>query len=492
MERIECNIMQSSSIGRGLPDRAQLGADPHRPRYHFSPPTNWLNDPNGMIDWNGTFHLFYQYNPNGPFHGTIHWGHASSTDLVHWRDHPIALAPTPGGPDAAGCWSGCAVDHNGTPTFVYTGANPQTVCLAVSTDGLESWQKYAGNPVIAAPPPEIAAVCGGDFRDPYVWREDDAWWMVIGSRRAGVGGLVLLYRSANLTEWEFVRVLLAGDGQHSRFFDEGAMWECPNLLGFGDRHALIISVQDAQWRPQHVAYFAGRYRNHEFTPDLGAVLVHGDSFYAPQATRLADGRILLFGWLRETRPAAAALAAGWSGCMSLPLIVTLLTDGRLRLTPAPELAALRQEQWTLSDLPLAPHAEHWLEIAGAALEIEVEFEADQVDDYGLAVCCSPDGAEQTRLIVKPEQRELWVEHIGADPALALSVARAPIALSPEQTVRLRVFVDGSVLEIFTDDGLCLATRIYPQRADSQGVRLFAASAPVDVKSMSAWTLASIW
>ena len=130
--------MQSSNQIPAVPDRTQLAADHHRPLIHFSPPANWLNDPNGMIDWDGVFHLFYQYNPNGPLHGTIHWGHASSADLVHWTDHPIALAPTPGGPDAEGCWSGCAVDNNGTPTFVYTGVNPQTVCLAVSADDLES------------------------------------------------------------------------------------------------------------------------------------------------------------------------------------------------------------------------------------------------------------------------------------------------------------------------------------------------------------------
>lgn len=484
--------MHTISTFPELPNRARLATDPHHPRYHFAAPANWLNDPNGLIEWDGTLHLFYQYNPNGPFHGTIHWGHASSNDLVHWRDHPIALAPTPGGADAEGCWSGCAVDNNGTPTVVYTGVNPQTVCLAMSDDGLESWRKHPGNPVITAPPPEIAARCGHDFRDPYVWREDGLWWMVIGARREGVGGLVLLYRSSNLTEWEFVRVLLAGNEQASPFFYEGAMWECPNLLNFGDRRALIISVQDAQWRPRHAAYFVGSYHDHRFTPDVGAVLVYGDAFYAPQATRLADGRILLFGWLRERRPEAAARAAGWSGCMSLPLVVTLQANGKLRLTPAPELAALRQTHWTLSDLPLPPHTEHQLGVAGAALEIVVEFETDQIDDYGLAVCCSPDGAEQTRIIVKPEQREIWVEHIGADPALSLSTERAPITLTTEQALQLRVFVDGSVLEIFANDGLCLATRLYPQHADSQGVRLFAAGAPVDVKSVCVWTLASIW
>ena len=87
-----------------------VATDPHRPRYHFLPPANWLNDPNGLIQWNGEYHMFYQYNPNGPFHGTIHWGHAVSADLVHWRHLPIALAPEPGTADEDGCWSGCAVD----------------------------------------------------------------------------------------------------------------------------------------------------------------------------------------------------------------------------------------------------------------------------------------------------------------------------------------------------------------------------------------------
>jgi beta-fructofuranosidase len=477
--------MQSSSLTPDLPDRTTLAADPHRPHYHFAAPSNWLNDPNGLIDWRGTVHLFYQYNPNGPFHGTIHWGHASSADLVHWRDHPVALGPTLGGPDAEGCWSGCAVDDNGTPAFVYTGVNPQTICLATSSDGLETWRKFPGNPVIAAPPPEIAAHCGRDFRDPYVWREDGLWWMVIGTRREGVGGLVLLYRSPDLRHWEFVRVLLAGDEQASPFFYEGAMWECPNLLNFGARRALIISVQDVQWRLHHAAYFAGVYHDHEFTPDVGAVLVYGDSFYAPQATRLADGRILLFGWLRETRPHEASIAAGWSGCMSLPLIATMRDDGRLALEPARELEMLRSAEWTISDLPLEPGTMLSLEIAGEALEIDVTFEADMLDDFGIAVRCSPDGAEQTRIVVKPERGELHVEHNAA--------AAAPLVmpLATEQSLRLRVFVDASTLEIFTADGRCLATRLYPQRADSMGVRLFTAGAPVDVSHFTAWKLAPI-
>ena len=475
-----------------LPDRAMLAGDPLRPHVHFLPPANWMNDPNGMIQWGDTVHLFYQYNPLGAFHGTIHWGHASTTDLVHWRDHPIALAPQPGSADADGCWSGCAVDDNGTPTFLYTGVSPQTVCVATSADELETWQQHAGNPVIAAPPDAIAAHCGGDFRDPYVWREDDAWHMVIGARQEGAGGLVLLYRSSDLRQWEFVRVLLAGDEAASPFFYEGTMWECPNLLDFGDRRALILSVQDAQNRLHHAAWFAGPSRDHTFTPDSGGVLAYGGSFYAPQATRLADGRILLFGWLREQRPLDACVAAGWNGAMSLPLIVTMTAAGTVRLDPAAELAALRGPAWSVSDLAITPHATQPLPVRGDALEIEVEFAENAAADFGLIVRCSPDGSEQTRIVVRPGPGELAVQRVGDLDDGVAKEERAPLAIAAGERVRLRVFVDASVLEIFANDTCYMAVRLYPRRADSLGVAIFAAAAPVDVVHFTAWPLSSIW
>ena len=150
--------------------RQALEHDPHRPRYHFLAPADWLNDPNGLIQTGDLTHLFYQHNPNGPFHGTIHWGHAVSRDLVHWQDLPVALAPTPGGPDADGCWSGCAVMDGPAPTLLYTGVNPQVQCLATSDDGLRTWQKRP-EPVIAAPPEGLDLVGPPDFRDPFVWLE---------------------------------------------------------------------------------------------------------------------------------------------------------------------------------------------------------------------------------------------------------------------------------------------------------------------------------
>src|SRR5689334_3008427 len=172
-------MSQDDAITRISPvaDRSpetQIGPsrDPQRPGYHFLPPANWMNDPNGLIHWRGVYHLFYQYNPNGPFWGTIHWGHAVSTDLVHWEHLPIALSPTVESSDEDGCWSGCAVDDDGVPTLIYSGhrAGAQRACLATSSDGLLTWQKHPGNPVIVEPPAGLHLV---EFRDHCVWREDD-------------------------------------------------------------------------------------------------------------------------------------------------------------------------------------------------------------------------------------------------------------------------------------------------------------------------------
>src|SRR5262249_12018171 len=144
------------------------------------PPANWMNDPNGLIQWKGVYHIFYQYNPEGAFHHKIHWGHATSTDLVHWTHLPIALAPTPNSPDEDGCWSGCAVDNDGMPTIVYSGrgGTQELPCIATSddVDTLLTWQKYSGNPVIEAPPEGLDIV---EFRDHCVWREGATWYQVI-------------------------------------------------------------------------------------------------------------------------------------------------------------------------------------------------------------------------------------------------------------------------------------------------------------------------
>ncbi|MBN2309561.1 MAG: glycoside hydrolase family 32 protein, partial [Candidatus Hydrogenedentes bacterium] len=177
-----------------------------------------MNDPNGLIQWKGQYHLFYQHNPGEAVWGNMHWGHAVSADLIHWRHLPIALAPEPDGPDAFGVFSGCAVDNDGIPTLVYTGvAPPETQCIATGSDDLVTWTKYEGNPVIAGPPDEFEVT---GFRDPKVWRDGDTWDMVVGSGIEGKGGAVLLYRSPDLINWTYLRPLHIGDADKT-----GPMWE---------------------------------------------------------------------------------------------------------------------------------------------------------------------------------------------------------------------------------------------------------------------------
>ena len=152
--------------------RNQFANDPHLPRYHFTAPQGWLNDPNGLIHWQGEYHLFYQFNPHGAFWGAMHWGHAVSTDLVHWTDLPIALAPDMPY-DRAGVFSGCTIIHDGKPVIMYTGVNSphQLPCVAYADDNLRTFTKAPQNPVIGTPPDNLVE----DFRDHSMWR-DGEWW----------------------------------------------------------------------------------------------------------------------------------------------------------------------------------------------------------------------------------------------------------------------------------------------------------------------------
>jgi beta-fructofuranosidase len=294
----------------------QVMPDGHRPVFHFLPTKNWLNDPNGLIQWNGQYHMFYQYNPNGAFHGTIHWGHALSRDLVHWEHLSIALAPTPDGFDKDGCWSGCAINNNGVPTVFYTGVHPQVQCMATSSDeNLVTWQKHL-QPVISAPPPDIEAHAGGHIRDPFVWKENDQWYMLLGSKIEGVGGVILLYRSTDLLHWSYLHPLLTGDVKQQEPLWTGTMWECPNLLAFDSKHVLIISPQATALDHLMPVYFLGDWENERFQAEPGQVLVHGKYFFAPQVMRAEDGRYIRGGWIKEGRSPESSFVAGGMGVLS--------------------------------------------------------------------------------------------------------------------------------------------------------------------------------
>lgn len=462
----------------------------YRPRYHFLPPSGWMNDPNGVIYWRGRYHLFFQYNPHGPVWGDIHWGHAVSDDLIHWEDLPVALTPTPGGPDEGGCWSGCAVDNGGVPTVFYTGirgayelARSQVTCVAVGSNDLVTWQKHPANPVLTAP--EGLNLIG--FRDPSVWRDGNVWYQLVGSGVRGVGGAVLLYRSRGLLEWEYLGPLITGE-EHALPLWTGSIWECPQLLAFGDKHVLIFGVWDD--RTHYTVAMTGRLRGHRFVPEQTRKLDAGDRhFYAAQALTDETGRRLMWGWIQEDGDARHE--AGWSGVMSLPRELALAPDGTLRMKPPEELKGLREAHTRRFDLAL--RGAYDLGVRGVQLELHAHLSPNG-SSCGLSVLRAPDGAEETRIFYDPARHKLGVDRrrssLTTGSGLSLDVQEGDFALRAGESLELRVFLDHSVVEVFANNRFCVTSRVYPQRQDSTGVCAFGDGA--DLKTADIWTLRSIW
>lgn len=476
--------------------RTQFKADPHRPRYHFLPPGNWMNDPNGLIQWQGAYHLFYQYNPAGPFHGRIHWGHAVSDDLVHWRDLPVALAPTRGGPDQDGCWSGCVVDNDGIPTMVYTGVHPQVVCLATSDDGLLTWHKYQDNPVIAAPPLGIPNGETWHFRDPRVWWEDGAWYLLIGAAGEGDKATVLLYRSADLLTWEYVHPLFTGNGSQRGPTWTGTMWECPDFFRLDGRHVLLVSAHDvAANQMLHPVYFVGGHERLGFQPERQGILDYGGYFYAAQSLLDESGRRLVWGWIMEGRTRMAIQEAGWAGVASLPRQLSLVDGRRLEIRPAPELRTLREDGWHREGLTLGPGRPNPLRgVTGTALEIDLTFDPREATAFGLHVRRSPDGEECTTLLFEPAAGRFSIQRMKSSlsPDVHREAIIAPYVSEPGENVHLHLFLDGSVLELFINRQRAASARIYPLRQDSVGLELFAEGGQAGVERLDVWKMGSIW
>ncbi len=479
--------------------RQKMAEDRHRPRYHFTPPANWMNDPNGIIEWDGKYHLFYQHNPDAAIWDNMHWGHAVSDDLVHWADLPIALSPGQGGPDEDGCWSGCTVNGEGVPTILYTGvqgdwALPQNqrVCLARGTNDLIAWEKHAGNPVIARPP-EGLEVTG--FRDPYVWREENLWYMIVGAGIRNVGGAALLYRSKDLISWEYLNPLCVGDKHDTTTLWTGSVWEVPQLQRLGDKHVLIATVWEND--PLYSVYFSGSYRNHRFIAETVQKLDFGDRhFYAAHTIVDSQRRHIMWGFMGEGRSSEAQQAASWSGVMSLPRIISLRDDGKLAIRPAPELESLRGDHIRHTDIDLPNDSSDFvLDQRGEALEIAAEIDPLGTVECGIKVRCSPDGQEETIVFYDAARNRLGVDRrrstLDQTGMISTDVKEGALELSPGELLRLQVFVDCSVIEVYANDYVCITSRVYPSRSDSTGVRVYTRG-EARLNSIDIWRLSSIW
>jgi len=344
--------------------------DPHRPVWHLAPCVGLLNDPNGFIQHNGLYHLFYQWNPLACDHTRKCWGHWQSTDLLHWQHQPLALVPG-ACYDSHGCYSGSAVVEDGRIMLVYTGNvkypdGSRTAYQCLARENSEGEYDKLG-PVLALPD-----AYSGHVRDPKVWRHQDHWYMVLGARDRQDRGKVLLLRSANLHSWQLLGEI-AGS-QLKGMGDFGYMWECPDLFTLGNLEVLIccpqglVAQEERYLNVYQAGYLIGKldYSQAGFAHGEFHELDAGFEFYAPQTTLAEDGRRLLFGWMgvpEQDESFHPTIRYGWLHTMTCPRELTL-HDGQLLQQPAHELQQLRSEHQTWQGM--ASQAPAWL-IANAEL-----------------------------------------------------------------------------------------------------------------------------
>jgi beta-fructofuranosidase len=459
-----------------------------------------MNDPNGPIYFGGRYHMFHQYNPRGATWGNMHWAHATSPDMLHWHHEPIALAPTRGGPDSDGVFSGSAVVDKGKIALIYTAVAPpsspdeatlrdgrhvwrETQCLAISQDDdLQIWKK-SPEPVIAKPPAGLAVT---GFRDPAIWREGENWMLILGSGVHAKGGMILLYTSTDLRHWTYLHPLVEGSrsaGANVNPVDSGEMWECPDFFPLGNKHVLLISTMGkVRWK-------VGEYANQRFIPEKEGVVDWG-SFYAAKTMLDADGRRILWGWIPEARPDADLIAAGWAGVMSLPRVLSLTEQSELSTEVAPVVEKLRASGGSNCEPVGAAHSGvadadlrsrcrqivDALQIKDLAAEIDLELRPKE-DDFTLRLVSDVSEFVSISCSRKSGGRELLVNTI-----------KALLPGPAGDSVRLRMFLDGSVLELFANNTVVATVRVYQNVSGTLRLKL---EGNVELVSLGAWQIKPI-
>lgn len=438
----------------------EIYREPLRPQFHFSTRRGWLNDPNGLVFHRGEYHLYYQHNPYGWHWANMHWGHAVSTDLVHWRELPIAIYPHRYGDWA---YSGSAViDHDNTGGFrrgaeevivaFYTSTG-RGECLAYSNDRGRTFTDFEGNPVVRH-----------RGRDPKVfWYAPGKHWVMAVYDEEGEGETlqrrVALYTSPDLKQWE-------------RCSQVDGFFECPELFelpvdGNPDDTRWLLYGADGD-------YAVGTFDGRTFTAESGKVrFSYGNCFYASQTFNNVpseDGRRLQIGWGRIAMPGMP-----FNQCMLFPNELTLraTADGpRLCATPAREIERLYDRQHSWEDQPLRPGENLLAGIAGELFDIRAELQVGAAAQVGLRVRGVPvvyDVKEQTLTCVNT----------------------APLPAEGGR-IRLRLLVDRTSIELYAGEGLLYLPIGVLLPEDDRSLELFSVGGEARVERLEVAELRSAW
>jgi beta-fructofuranosidase len=407
-----------------------LGDSRPRPQVHFTADDGWINDPYGVTWVKDRYHLFYQAIPGRvTWAPNCHWGHAESFDLVHWTEQPMALAPQP---FEVGCWSGTFVMNGDAPTILYTRVSGDDwgqgrVAMALGDPTATVWATGLDDVVIDGPPAGMGVHA---FRDPYIFRTDAGWAMIMAAGLDNGSGAALQYRSADLVTWTYDGVLCSRPGRREDDVWTGALWECPQLFPLGNRWVLLVSVWDADVL-HYVAAAVGDYDGTTFTPQTWQRLTYGDSAYAMSSFTDKDGRRCVLSWLREepqNNPDLTRRAGAHS------VVATLHLDDAGVLSLAPH-ANLESAGGGVVPGQATAHGTVYHAPAAAA---DIRLKTD-----GLRAIVVSDGETvRARIILDAVAARLFVER---DP-LGPGTLPLPEVSAPHE---LRIIIDADLLEVFT-------------------------------------------
>lgn len=458
----------------------QAEKDPTRPVYHFRPPAQWMNDICGAICYKGWYHIFYQYNPfSGDRWGEDYslWAHARSRNLVGWEDLPWALLPMKDRGERR-CNSGCvALDGNGRPMIFYTFVPARKDATRLGKrehwgaipldDDLIRWRRVKDEPLMAAGMNGVDANINGGWSDPFVFRSDGRTFVTFKS----CDGLVCEAQNKALTQWKYAGRMDGVDGECPNFFTLQGKWV---LLRSTKPPSYVVGDFDSETINFHMSSAAG-VLDYGFgrNPPKDRAWTRG--LYGTNVFTDADGRRVMLGWVCGFKA-----GRGWNGCMSLPRILTLDKDRRLIQTPAPELRQLRGRHLRIENLSIANESKIINGARGDTLEIVAEFIYADAAAFGLKVRCSADGQDAVKLRY-------------ADGILNVAGTEVPIEQGEGvKTLKLHVFLDRSVMEVFINEGRMSVTRVNYPGEKNLGVAAFSENGSVTLKSLDIWQMRPTW
>ncbi|KPU27683.1 sucrose-6-phosphate hydrolase [Caloranaerobacter sp. TR13] len=437
----------------------------YRMTYHVMAPVGWINDPNGFSYYKGEYHLFYQYHPYSSEWGPMHWGHVKSKDLIKWEDLPVAIAPDMPY-DADGCFSGSAIEHDEKLYLIYTGhidktKKPEDIRqiqnIAVSEDGI-NFTKIKENPVIGTDtlPQEAKSQ---DFRDPKVWKKGDLFYVVVGSRNVDGSGQILMYKSKDLINWEFVNIIAKSSNKI------GKMWECPDFFEIDGKDVLIISPQYLESKGDRFnniyssIYMIGslNYEKGIFVHEDYYEIDHGFDFYAPQTLIDDKGRRIMIAWMNvwDRKWPTHELKHGWNGAMTLPRVIQL-KGNKITFSPVEEIKKYRNNEYRAVET--ITNISKRLPFDGFALEIEALIDITHADRAGFKLCKGD--KEETILYFNKRENKVTLDrnNSGIGPGRVRKTTPNVI----ENKIKFRIFVDRSSIEVFINDGeQTMTALIYP-------------------------------